>query len=499
MGAPKISEKPSYEVSGRFPTSVQFRRNFPTKTSTENPNAIGARPPLSLNTGQISTGSAQSPQNGHFYETYPHSAYTHNTFPSISPRIPRNTERRNSTWSTPRRAYVPPGIPSDSDHRCNVLYVSNLPLETSEDELKALFMRQRGYRRLHFRNRTNGPLCFVEFDDVSCAAKALRTLYGWPLANSKMGGIRLSFSKGPIETRPPQPPAPQRPQPSAPQPPQHGLPQPVTRSNQASTHPTNDFLPTWGGVEPTAPVEAKSRLESHVDKNPSFWPTFKPLEERSHTKQPSMEPPLKIGSSENPSFLPTFKPLEDRSDTVKSSTDPHIETDLSENQSFLPTFKPLGDNSDTGKPSAEPHFKNDSSGNLSFLPIFRPLEDNSDPGNSSAEPHLQSDFSKNPTFLPTFKLLEDGSDVGELSAEAEQEVRTGYSDDSRSQDFGFNNIEMRLMKGPRYKVATVDQWRNWLEQKCGQKLDWYPLPSIRQPLMSFESRVVWTVSIFPSN
>jgi len=64
-----------------------------------------------------------------------------------------------------------------------------------------MFSKQRGYKRLCFRTKQNGPMCFVEFEDVSFATKALNELYGHPLHNSIKGGIRLSFSKNPLGVR----------------------------------------------------------------------------------------------------------------------------------------------------------------------------------------------------------------------------------------------------------------------------------------------------------
>lgn len=99
------------------------------------------------------------------------------------------------------RPTYPPVNPADQNPPCNTLYVGNLPVDTSEDELKALFSKQRGYKRLCFRTKQNGPMCFVEFEDVSFATKALNELYGHPLHNSVKGGIRLSFSKNPLGVR----------------------------------------------------------------------------------------------------------------------------------------------------------------------------------------------------------------------------------------------------------------------------------------------------------
>ncbi|KAF8926744.1 hypothetical protein BGZ58_010950 [Dissophora ornata] len=97
--------------------------------------------------------------------------------------------------------FRPPVNPGDQNPPCNTLYVGNLPMNTSEDELRALFSRCVGYRRLCFRTKSNGPMCFVEFESIECATQALGELYGNPLSNSVKGGIRLSYSKNPLGVR----------------------------------------------------------------------------------------------------------------------------------------------------------------------------------------------------------------------------------------------------------------------------------------------------------
>ena len=112
----------------------------------------------------------------------------------------------------------PPGVTSPSAYRslfgtisgsvasmdqnnppCNTLYVGNLPPNTNEDELRMMFAKCIGFKRLSFKSKANnGPMCFVEFEDVACATQALHELYGNPLSNSVKGGIRLSFSKNPL-------------------------------------------------------------------------------------------------------------------------------------------------------------------------------------------------------------------------------------------------------------------------------------------------------------
>jgi hypothetical protein len=102
---------------------------------------------------------------------------------------------------TMTRPQYPPINPADQNPPCNTLYVGNLPMDTSEDELKSIFMKARGYKRLCFRIKSNGPMCFVEFDDTTYATQALNELYGHPLHNSVKGGIRLSYSKNPLGVR----------------------------------------------------------------------------------------------------------------------------------------------------------------------------------------------------------------------------------------------------------------------------------------------------------
>lgn len=96
---------------------------------------------------------------------------------------------------------MPPANPADQNPPCNTLYVGNLPPDTNEDELKEIFSARPGYKRLSFRTKANGPMCFVEFEDVSYATLALKELYGIGLSNSVKGGIRLSYSKNPLGVR----------------------------------------------------------------------------------------------------------------------------------------------------------------------------------------------------------------------------------------------------------------------------------------------------------
>lgn len=157
---------------------------------------------LSLNTA--TNGAASLPAYGHpgvnqmpnHQNTMSPTAMTNNSATSAHPI---NYHLGGQHFQ--QRHNFPPVNPADQNPPCNTLYVGNLPIDTSEEELKAVFSKQRGYKRLCFRTKQNGPMCFVEFEDVSFATKALHELYGHPLHNSVKGGIRLSFSKNPLGVR----------------------------------------------------------------------------------------------------------------------------------------------------------------------------------------------------------------------------------------------------------------------------------------------------------
>ncbi|OTA80259.1 hypothetical protein M434DRAFT_86559 [Hypoxylon sp. CO27-5] len=154
---------------------------------------------LSLNTTTNGPASLP-PQYGHPSMT-PISAHGNTMSPTAMNGASHSMNYQMGNQHYQRHSNFPPVNPADQNPPCNTLYVGNLPIDTSEEELKAMFSKQRGYKRLCFRTKQNGPMCFVEFEDVSFATKALHELYGTPLHNSIKGGIRLSFSKNPLGVR----------------------------------------------------------------------------------------------------------------------------------------------------------------------------------------------------------------------------------------------------------------------------------------------------------
>ena len=169
----------------------------------------------------------QQPQPEHMYPV--NQSGTPQKVPPARLSSSRNSHKNNSTTSLSSNItgsasisqadlsllarIPPPANPADQNPPCNTLYVGNLPSDATEQELRQLFSGQEGFRRLSFRNKnttsnghSHGPMCFVEFDDVSFATRALAELYGRQLPRSTVsskGGIRLSFSKNPLGVRGP--------------------------------------------------------------------------------------------------------------------------------------------------------------------------------------------------------------------------------------------------------------------------------------------------------
>ncbi|KAJ5709094.1 hypothetical protein N7493_010428 [Penicillium malachiteum] len=201
-GKSMIDEDPDEETGELLKDPVGYAENGHSvsvgRRSTNPQIPTGRFGSLSLSTNMSSPPLPNYPSGGpgRMSGSGPSSAYPNNAnhghgYPYGSQHTPRHS--------------LPAANPNDLNPPCNTLYVGNLPPDTSEEELKALFSKQRGYKRLCFRNKQNGPMCFVEFDEVAMASKALNELYGYKLSNSVKTGIRLSFSKNPLGVRSGQP------------------------------------------------------------------------------------------------------------------------------------------------------------------------------------------------------------------------------------------------------------------------------------------------------
>ncbi|KAH8202483.1 hypothetical protein TruAng_003383 [Truncatella angustata] len=84
---------------------------------------------------------------------------------------------------------------------CNTLYINHMPVNVHEDLLKQIFSNQPGYKRLCYRAKQDGPMCFIEFENVQSATSALDELDGRPWTNGIDGRINLGYSKNSLGVR----------------------------------------------------------------------------------------------------------------------------------------------------------------------------------------------------------------------------------------------------------------------------------------------------------
>ena len=90
---------------------------------------------------------------------------------SMSVGSPNSSSPTSVGMMSSNAATTTRGNPGDQNPPINTLYVGNLPSSPPpvgyppnylEDELRELFGRHPGYRKLCFRQKNNGPMCFVE-------------------------------------------------------------------------------------------------------------------------------------------------------------------------------------------------------------------------------------------------------------------------------------------------------------------------------------------------
>ncbi|KAI1428190.1 hypothetical protein F5Y12DRAFT_79496 [Xylaria sp. FL1777] len=101
----------------------------------------------------------------------------------------------NSALARYRRSMaIRAGTSGGFESLCDTLNIANLPINTSEEELRPMITRQEGYKRMYFRTEQNGPICLVQFQDASFATRALFQLYGRSLRKGVNGGIRVYYT-----------------------------------------------------------------------------------------------------------------------------------------------------------------------------------------------------------------------------------------------------------------------------------------------------------------
>ncbi|KAI0371514.1 hypothetical protein BV20DRAFT_941842 [Pilatotrama ljubarskyi] len=195
------------------PSALPMHPSLPTRPRPQSPSSEPQ--PLQGSAGPVGKMSASLPNSTTSSVSGSQSGHEDELVKSVG-ALAVSTESGSTSPQLPSPASGSSGgARNGSDHNppINTLYVGNLPTSTSpggytlsflEDRLRDLFSKQPGYRKLCFRQKSNGPMCFVEFENVEYATKALNDLYGDTLSGLvRNGGIRLSYSKNPLGVRTP--------------------------------------------------------------------------------------------------------------------------------------------------------------------------------------------------------------------------------------------------------------------------------------------------------
>jgi RNA recognition motif-containing protein len=196
VGSLAVATTANAHINGSVPVS--------TAINGSNPNSQGNTSPQLPSPASGSATSA-STHSGGGASGISASAVSSSSSMRHAPNMPSNYPPQNPF----------PGLVSGVDQNppINTLYVGNLPIsppppgyppDILEDSLRELFRTRPGFRRLSFKQKSTGPMCFVEFEDVGAATKTINELYGNTLNGLvKGGGIRLSYSKNPLGVRTP--------------------------------------------------------------------------------------------------------------------------------------------------------------------------------------------------------------------------------------------------------------------------------------------------------
>ncbi|KAH6914783.1 hypothetical protein BKA70DRAFT_1093223 [Coprinopsis sp. MPI-PUGE-AT-0042] len=201
--------RPGSERSSSPPDARDFVSGFPIETH----RVVGARPPSESSASSVVGSNPVGVIGGGS------SVVSNGSDPDLTNAMSELVLNTDNGTTSPQLPSPDSGASSngtknvvDQNPPINTLYVGNLPAASPsagfsndqlEDSIRHLFQAQPGYRRLVFRQKNNGPMCFVEFEDVPLAAKALNDLYGNTLNGLVKGGIRLSYSKNPLGVRTP--------------------------------------------------------------------------------------------------------------------------------------------------------------------------------------------------------------------------------------------------------------------------------------------------------
>lgn len=197
----------SLSINDNFALRSSDHSTLTSPTSPQRSNSLMSRPSL-MTVNESATANNSSNNNSNLnLSNSSGNGFMNNMMTMMmmtASSTPRTTTPPAATTTATTTTTTTTNL-ADQNPPCNTLYVGNLPpANTVEDELRQLFSKCAGYKRMYFRTKSQGPMCFVEFDDIMYATQCMADLQGHCLSNSFKGGIRLSFSKNPLFIKPQQ-------------------------------------------------------------------------------------------------------------------------------------------------------------------------------------------------------------------------------------------------------------------------------------------------------
>eukprot|EP01097_Dermamoeba_algensis_P002767 TRINITY_DN2095_c0_g1_i1.p1 TRINITY_DN2095_c0_g1~~TRINITY_DN2095_c0_g1_i1.p1 ORF type:complete len:181 (-),score=40.52 TRINITY_DN2095_c0_g1_i1:200-742(-) len=114
-----------------------------------------------------------------------------------------NTGLMGGTYIDPVNPFMSAALPPPTRGKnppCTTLYIGNIPMSTTEDELRDILIRFAGFIKVKItpKEGANSLNAFAEFQDISFSSAALASLQGHQMEKPESevrGGLRVEYAR----------------------------------------------------------------------------------------------------------------------------------------------------------------------------------------------------------------------------------------------------------------------------------------------------------------
>lgn len=216
QGAVTSTQQLPIQKSGSDPSYGSYIPVIPNHTQQLSPHLYGPtdtwsqRMPVQMayqNLSQLSSPSPTlSPASSFPQLSVLNMLDSDNSYPLPSPMyytlMPSPSPTPTPVSSQHHTSLPPSGLSSSStsslssSSSCSTLFVANLELQHTEEEVADVFRNYAGFVKAKLFTRGGPPVAFVEFKTVECATSAMEKLQGYVLPNTKrVSGIRIEYAR----------------------------------------------------------------------------------------------------------------------------------------------------------------------------------------------------------------------------------------------------------------------------------------------------------------